>query len=109
MDVSGELVQDYDERRASSRRLGPMVELPAPGPLQHVAESFGYLPVDLEATSHPTLAVAPQRLHIGVGQVFGEPIRKDLFSFARLASHLRRHAAPSPGLTALSGAADDVQ
>jgi hypothetical protein len=88
------------------------VELPAPGPLQHVAESFGYLPVDLEATGHPTLAVAPQRLHIGVGQVFGEPIRKDLFSFARLASYprvLRRHGAPSPGLTALSGAAADVQ
>src|SRR5687768_7155321 len=42
--------------------------------------------------------VTPERLHIGVSQVFGEPIRKDFFGLAYLALHflaLRGHDAPS--------------
>src|SRR5215207_2823241 len=37
-----------------------------------------YRPIDLGASGHPPLRLAPARLQIGVDEVIGEPVREDL-------------------------------
>src|SRR5918993_1424861 len=55
-----------------------MVKLSASGLLQRLAESFGYLPIDLRASGHPPLRLAPARLWVGLVEALGEPVREDL-------------------------------
>jgi len=43
-----------------------MVKLSASGLFQRLAESFGYFPIDLGASGHPPLCLAPARLWVGL-------------------------------------------
>src|SRR5829696_4361952 len=56
-----------------------MVELSASGLLQGLAESFGYLPIDLGSSGHPPLCLASARLWVGLIEALGEPVRENLF------------------------------
>src|SRR5215208_5225197 len=56
-----------------------MVKLSASGLLQGLAESLGYLPIDLGASGHPTLCLAAARLWVGLVKALGEPVRENLF------------------------------
>src|SRR5215204_5049755 len=56
-----------------------MVKLSASGLLQGLAESFGYFPIDLGASGHPPLCLAPARLWVGLVEALGEPVRENLF------------------------------
>src|SRR5215212_8812999 len=56
-----------------------MVKLSASGLLQGLAESFGYLPIDLGASGHPPLCLASARLWVGLVKALGEPVRENLF------------------------------
>src|SRR5215207_9152420 len=49
-----------------------MVKLSASGLLQGLAESFGYLPIDLGASGHPPLCLASARLWVGFVKALGE-------------------------------------
>src|SRR5688572_2450771 len=55
-----------------------MVELSASGPFQRLVKSFGYLPIDLGASGHPPLCLAPARLWVGPLEALGKPVREDL-------------------------------
>src|ERR687898_132458 len=55
-----------------------MVKLSASGLLQGLAESFGYLPIDLGASGHPPLCLASARLWVGLVEALGEPVRENL-------------------------------
>src|SRR5215216_7398284 len=55
-----------------------MVKLSASGLLQGLAESFGYLPIDLGSSGHPPLCLASTRLWVGLREALGEPVREDL-------------------------------
>src|SRR5215217_6778429 len=55
-----------------------MVKLSASGLLQGLAESLGYLPIDLGASGHPPLCLAPARLWVGLIEALGEPVRENL-------------------------------
>src|SRR5215212_6534440 len=55
-----------------------MVKLSASGLLQGLAESLGYLPIDLGASGLPPLCLAPARLWVGLVEALGEPVRDDL-------------------------------
>jgi len=61
-----------------------MVELSASGLLQGLAESLGYLPIDLGASGHPPPCLASARLWVGLVEALGEPVRENLFGGSAL-------------------------
>src|ERR687897_3480959 len=55
-----------------------MVKLSASGLFQRLAESFGYLSIDLGSSGHPPLCLASARLWVGLVEALGEPVGEDV-------------------------------
>src|ERR687889_2844462 len=65
-------------RSSWCKRGMPASRSATPPSRRSAARSPSYRPIDLGASGHPPLRLAPVRLQIGVAEVIGEPVREDL-------------------------------